>query len=355
MPHHSCLCCYHENVNLLLKPLSKCINNPNLVSLQSFSKALVCNEDDENCMFNRCSLCANYFTDKFRKYVLNPAQNIQWYQWIFKNGYSEKQEFNGQEITSLADLKATSDLLIVANGSHSCLREQVPIKQSYQLYPYGCLWTTVEDDQITPNQLCQYMRYSQEMFGILPSGINENNKRIVSVFWSLPIKLKNIYCIHKVLEGMKFYLIHDNNYFIEKLSQANYSFAVYADVFMKQYDYENIIFIGDAAHGMSPQLGQGANMAFLDSYYLNKVLIENSNNITLALKNYTTLRRQHLKFYSQASKFLTPLYQSDQMLYGRFRDVLFTISKQMKFSRKISSQILCGKRTSWIRNQEIEY
>ncbi|CAF1396632.1 unnamed protein product [Rotaria sp. Silwood1] len=261
----------------------------------------------------------------------------------------------GQEITSLADLKATSDLLIVANGSHSCLREQVPIKQSYQLYPYGCLWTTVEDDQITPNQLCQYMRYSQEMFGILPSGINENNKRIVSVFWSLPIKLKNIYCIHKVLEGMKFYLIHDNNYIIEKLSQANYSFAVYADVFMKQYDYENIIFIGDAAHGMSPQLGQGANMAFLDSYYLNKVLIENSNNITLALKNYTTLRRQHLKFYSQASQFLTPLYQSDQMLYGRFRDVLFTISKQMKFSRKISSQILCGKRTSWIRNQEIKY
>ncbi|CAF2625302.1 unnamed protein product [Rotaria sp. Silwood2] len=261
----------------------------------------------------------------------------------------------GQEITSLADLKAISDLLIVANGSHSCLKEQVPIKQSYQLYPYGCLWTTIEDDRISPNQLCQYMKYSQEMFGILPSGINDNNKRIVSVFWSLPIKLKNIYSIDKVLEAMKFYLNHDNNYLIENLSQANYSFAVYADVYMKQYNYKNIIFIGDAAHGMSPQLGQGANMAFLDSYFLNKVLIENGNNIELALKNYTSLRRNHLRFYSKASKFLTPLYQSDGMLYGRFRDLLFTISKQMKFSRKISSQILCGKRTSWIRNKEIEY
>ena len=53
-----------------------------------------------------------------------------------------------QEITSLDELKTTNDLLIVANGSHSNLREQVPIKQSYQLYPYGCLWTTIEDENI---------------------------------------------------------------------------------------------------------------------------------------------------------------------------------------------------------------
>ncbi|CAF2625344.1 unnamed protein product [Rotaria sp. Silwood2] len=113
MPHHSCLCSYHENVNLLLKPLSKCINNPNLVSLQSFSKALVCNEDDENCMFNRCSLCANYFNDKFRKYVLNPAQKIQWYQWVFKNGYSEKQEFNGTIHQCLNTLEAQLESFLI--------------------------------------------------------------------------------------------------------------------------------------------------------------------------------------------------------------------------------------------------
>jgi 2-polyprenyl-6-methoxyphenol hydroxylase-like FAD-dependent oxidoreductase len=260
-----------------------------------------------------------------------------------------------QEITSLADIRDTSDLLIVANGSHSNLREQVPIKQSYQLYPYGCLWTTIQEDDIAQNQLCQYLKYSQEMFGILPSGINDDRKRIVSVFWSLPIRLKNIHSMENILEAMKFYLNPEKNYFLEKLKQANYSFAISADVYMQQYHHENIIFLGDAAHGMSPQLGQGANMAFIDSYFLDKVLTDNNYNIELALKNYTQLRKKHLKFYSQASKFLTPLYQSDQEFYGRFRDLLFTISKQMKFSRKISSQILCGKRTSWIRNKEIEY
>ncbi len=86
-----------------------------------------------------------------------------------------KFELN-QEIKSLEDLKLTNDLLIVANGSHSNLREQIPIKQSYQLYPYGCLWTTIEDDEIAQNYLCQYLKYSQEMFSILPSGINNNLK-----------------------------------------------------------------------------------------------------------------------------------------------------------------------------------
>jgi 2-polyprenyl-6-methoxyphenol hydroxylase-like FAD-dependent oxidoreductase len=279
---------------------------------------------------------------------------------LFKSLYDQcrlqpniKFELN-QEITSLTDLKATNDLLIVANGSHSSLREQIPIKQSYQLYPYGCLWTTIEDEDIARNQLCQYLKYSQEMFGILPSGINDHLKRIVSVFWSLPIRLKTTYSMEEILEAMKFYLNEKNIYFFDKLSQASYSFATYADVYMQKYHHENIVFIGDAAHAMSPQLGQGANMALIDSYYLDK-LLANNNNIQLALQNYTQIRKKHLRFYTQASKFLTPLYQSDQEFYGRFRDLLFTISKQIKFSRRMSSQILCGKRTSWLRNKEIEY
>jgi 2-polyprenyl-6-methoxyphenol hydroxylase-like FAD-dependent oxidoreductase len=199
---------------------------------------------------------------------------------------------------SVTDLAATSDLLIVANGSHSCLREQVPIKQSYQLYPYGCLWTTIEDEHIVPNHLCQYLKYSQEMSGILPSGIGNHGKRIVSIFWSLPVKFRNTYTKEKILEAMTFYLRHENDHLIEKLSQANYSFVVYADVYMKQYNHENIVFIGDAVHGMSPQLDQGANMALLDSYFLDKVLNQSDNNVELALPKYTFLRMKRLKFYS---------------------------------------------------------
>ncbi|CAF4761226.1 unnamed protein product, partial [Rotaria sp. Silwood2] len=44
MTHRSCLCVYHENINLLIKPLSKYIPCPGLHSLQAFSSTLVCFE-----------------------------------------------------------------------------------------------------------------------------------------------------------------------------------------------------------------------------------------------------------------------------------------------------------------------
>lgn len=141
---------------------------------------------------------------------------------------------------------------------------------------------------------------------------------------------------------------------IEKIENTNLNFATYADVSMKQYNYKNIVVIGDAAHGMSPQLGQGANMAFIDAYFLNQVLA-NYDSLEESLTAYSLLRKSHLKFYSQASKFLTPLFQSDNQLYGVIRDYLFSYSQKFNISRKISSHILCGKKTSWFFNNEIEY
>ena len=44
-----------------------------------------------------------------------------------------------QKIESIENLRATSDLVILLNGLHSSLGEEFPIKQSYRLYPYGCL------------------------------------------------------------------------------------------------------------------------------------------------------------------------------------------------------------------------
>lgn len=260
----------------------------------------------------------------------------------------------GEEISDIHTLKQEYDLVIVANGSHSQLRSQLPIEQSYKIYPYGCLWTTIEDDETSLNTLSQYIKYSQEMFGILPSG-TKDGKRSLSVFWSLAVKNKQAYQKEYILSEMQKYIQDKENFdtLMHKLTHAQYDFAIYADVWMKQFNHENIVVIGDAAHGMSPQLGQGANMAFLDSYYLDKFL--DLENIEASLAKYSIYRQKHLGFYMQASRFLTPLFQSDYMIYGLIRDVLFSISRKMMFSRKMASQILSGRRLSWIKHKEITY
>lgn len=280
---------------------------------------------------------------------------------VFQDLYQKAQNSSyinmilGQEVTHIEQLRKTYDLVIIANGSHSVLRNQFPIRQKYRVYPYGCIWTTIENDNESKSQLSQYVKYSEEMFGILPSG-TRSNQRILSVFWSLPITQECCYNKNSILEKMAKYNISQN--VLHSISQANFSFAKYADVYLKHYHYKNVVVIGDAAHGMSPQLGQGANMAFLDAYYLSSLLSNsNSHNFNLeeTLKNYSQLRKPHLDFYTQASKFLTPLYQSDNQLYGYLRDKLFLLAQTNEFSKKLSASVLCGKRQSWFKNTEINY
>ena len=83
-----------------------------------------------------------------------------------------------------------------------------------------------------------------------------------------------------------------------------------------------VVFLGDAAHAMSPQLGQGANMALLDAQALASAL-QRATTIDDALAGYARERRAHVPIYQFISRWLTPLFQSDHDNVARLRDALF--------------------------------
>ena len=79
--------------------------------------------------------------------------------------------------------------------------------------------------------------------------------------------------------------------------------------------------VGDAAHSTSPQLGQGANMALLDTRALSHALAT-SPSMEDALQAYARMRRLHVRVFQALSLAFTPFYQSDSAVLPFIRDRL---------------------------------
>jgi len=96
--------------------------------------------------------------------------------------------------------------------------------------------------------------------------------------------------------------------------------AGYSDTFMPRYNHGSTVFIGDAAHATSPQLGQGANLALVDAWKLSESMKQCRHNVTNALEHYNNDRKFRLWFYQFNSRLLTPVFQSSSWAVGLLRN-----------------------------------
>lgn len=81
-----------------------------------------------------------------------------------------------------------------------------------------------------------------------------------------------------------------------------------------------MVLVGDCAHAMSPQLGQGVNMALLDAEALTAVL-RDAPSLEAALPAYQRERRAHVWIYQLWSRWLTPVFQSERDAVAKMRDL----------------------------------
>jgi 2-polyprenyl-6-methoxyphenol hydroxylase-like FAD-dependent oxidoreductase len=215
------------------------------------------------------------------------------------------------------------DCVIIADGANSTLRNQMNIKCKVKPYAWGALWAIAKDEnQCFTTSLEQIYKYTHTMAGILPMGHDENVLR-VSFFWSMhesqyPVwkgaslgKWKeSVLSLWPKLEPILGQLQHHDDL----------AFARYNDVKTYPWHDGRIVLIGDAAHGMSPQLGQGANLGLIDAMVLTKCLSEQP--VLEALSEYTKRRKSQLNYYQRASRFITPWFQSSNPVMGYLRDLL---------------------------------
>lgn len=200
------------------------------------------------------------------------------------------------------------DLIVDAAGAGSQLS---PL--AARLLPYGAIWRTVswpEGTGFACDHLRQRYRRADRMVGVQPVGrLPDDPAPIAAVFWSMPTEGLDRW--HETsLDDWKVEaqaLWPEIAPFLETITR-NYQMtpARYAHGTLRRPYAQALVYIGDAAHRASPQLGQGTNMALLDALALVLALRIPRED---ALPAYARMRRWHVRSYQGFSALLTPMYQ----------------------------------------------
>ena len=252
------------------------------------------------------------------------------------------------------------DALVLANGSFSSLRAGMDVAQSQKPFPWGALWAVLPAPPgFAPVELRQRFRSAREMVGLMPVGraldAPAGQPLGVNFFWSLPLAELPRWRE----DGLAAWksrvreLLPMCAPLLESVTEPEQlRVARYADVWMKQWHDRRVVAIGDAGHGMSPQLGQGANMALIDAWVLAHCVRGATGGRSVgwpdAFSRYSGERRSHLRFYQRSSVALTPLFQSHRRFGPAFRDLFFGLPGRLGWVHDHSVAALSGLKTGWL-------
>ncbi len=248
------------------------------------------------------------------------------------------------------------DVLLVANGSASQLRPASLVQYDRQ-YPWGAMWLirplTESLAGFRSPILQQRYRSSRQMAGMLPTGRVPGNGDVpmVSFFWSLPVSdmaqwREQGFDLGKWRNDV-LRLWPDLNPLVDAIqSPAELLPATYRDVVMSRWGQGRIGVIGDAAHAMSPQLGQGANMALLDAVAVGRA-VGGASTWNDVWTSFADQRSGSIRFYQRMSRLLTPMFQSHLRGADRARDLALTISQKVPWLKRQMVETVAGRKQKW--------
>jgi 2-polyprenyl-6-methoxyphenol hydroxylase-like FAD-dependent oxidoreductase len=245
------------------------------------------------------------------------------------------------------------ELVIVADGARSQLRDDTGTSKRVSPYPWGALWFVGRDGRDpsaeTARTLHQVVDGNQRFLGLLPTGRGPGSvtdaARLVSLFWSIRCDRVEAWR-ERGLAAWKDELAELAPESVPVLDQIESAeqvlFASYHDVVMHRWSTRNVVYLGDAAHATSPQLGQGCNLALWDAMVLADVLAAEPRELAVALDSYSRERADHLAFYQLATRLLTPFFQGDEPLLGSLRDLAMPLMAKVPLAKRIMTLSMLG-------------
>lgn len=219
---------------------------------------------------------------------------------------------------------------------------------------FGALWARLDWHEPGPFRrpwLKQRYQRANIMVGELPIGrIETSGPRKLTLCWSFPHQQYDTWLRHSLprwKEGVAAFSHSLTTYSSRLLPLATNTYLLRPSPPFAP----SLVHIRDAAHCTSPLLGQGANVALLDSAALVTGLAQTAS-VDAALHRYAQLRRLHV-LYQSMSLGLTPWFQCHGRVLPWLRDTLMEPVSRLPIAQKLFTRTVTGMLINPLKHLEL--
>lgn len=211
----------------------------------------------------------------------------------------------------------TSRYLIVADGVKSLLRQQLVPSSTPRYAGYTCWRATIDNQEIQLDKGTETWGKAGR-FGMTPL---TNNR----IYWYACVNANPDSPIFQkyTIDELVNHFGHYHSPIPNILRHTKNEDLIWGDIMdikpLKNLAYENIVFIGDAGHATTPNMGQGACQALEDAAVLMDE-VRHQKNIQDAFLSFEKRRLSRTKYITDTSKLIGDVAQWENNLAIRMRN-----------------------------------